>query len=859
MLKTKLSNGLTVLVEENHACRVASMQVWVGVGSADESEKEAGLAHVHEHMLFKGTDRRGLGEIAAEIEAAGGDINAYTSYDQTVYYVTIASREANVGLDILADAVQHSKFDPEELTKELEVVLEEVRRGKDTPSRVMSENLFREAFRVHTYGRPVIGYEDTIKAFDRPMILDFYRRWYRPGNMTLVVAGDVSAADVVARAERLFVDVRNDPIPAHVRPIEPVSPKLATVTGFQDVQESHLGLGWHGVPFKSQDAAALDILTVILGSGDSSRLYRTVKRDRKLVNDCYAYDYTPLDAGLVMVGANVHGDGIEAAFRAVLEETYRMKHEPPADAEIEKARTILLSEAIHQKETVQGIASRMGMFEFLGGDASFEETYLEHVKKAGRDEVRRVAERYLKTDALTVSALMPRALEGKLGAARVAELADDVESTLARTYAKRSFTLGPASVAKVTLQSGATLLVREDRAAPIVSVRAVGIGGLLAEDETNNGVSHLVGELLVRGTEELSAEQISEEVDAMAAGVGGVSGRNSLGMAGTFLAERFPRGLEILAQCLFSPSFPEEEIELEKKTQIEDIASRQDSLATVCFDQLARTLWTAHPYRLPTIGTKESVEGLDREKILAAYRSQLRPDRLTFAVVGAVDVADTIDRFERWVGNQKPHADAKEIVLPSLDPWPEAPRAVRVVRDKAQAHLALGFPGLSVTDERRFALEVLSSILAGQGGRLFLELRDKQSLAYSVTAASMEGLHPGYFAVYIGTAPEKVKVAEDGMLKELAKVLDGDVYDLELERAKRYLIGAHEIGLQRTSSRASSMAINERYGIGYDELLRYEASIQGVTKAQIRSVARDLIRLDRVVRSLVDVEPGASS
>ncbi|MBI4819791.1 MAG: insulinase family protein [Deltaproteobacteria bacterium] len=853
MLKTKLANGLTVVVEENHASKVASMQVWVRVGSADESEPEAGLAHVHEHMLFKGTDRRGVGEIAAEIEAAGGDINAYTSYDQTVYYVTIASREASVGLDILADAVQHSKFDPDELKKELEVVLEEVRRGKDTPARVMSENLFREAFRVHPYRRPVIGYEETIKAFDRNMILDFYRRWYRPANMTLVVTGDVKTDAILSQAEKLFVDTTSAPIPRHARALEPRANKLATVTAFQEVQESHLGFGWHGVAFQNRDAAALDVLSILLGSGDSSRLYRTVKRDKKLVNDCYAYDYTPLDPGLVMVGANVHGDQVEEAFRALLEETYRLRYEPPVDAEIEKARTILLSEAIHQKETVQGIAARIGMFEFLGGDASYEATYLDHVKQATREEVRRVAERYLRTESMTFSALMPKALEGRLSPERVAEIADDVEKSLEKTYAKRSFTLGAESVAKVTLGNGATLLVREDRAAPIVSVRAVAVGGLLAEDEKNNGVSHLVGELLVRGTQSMTAEQISEEIDAMAGGLGGISGKNSLGVAGTFLADRYARGLEIFMQCLFEPSFPAEEIELEKKTQIEDIASRQDSLSTVCFDQLAATLWSRHPYRMQNVGTKESVEALDRGAILAAYHSQLRPDRLTFAVVGAVDVSDTIDRFERLAGGRRPDPNAKQIVLPSLESQISAPRSARVAKEKSQAHLALGFPGLSMSDDRRFALEVLSSILAGQGGRLFLELRDKQSLAYSVTATSMEGLHPGYFAVYIGTAPEKVKVAEDGLIKELTKVLETDVDDVELERAKRYLIGAHEIGLQRTSARAATMAINECYGIGYDEFAKYAGAIESMTKKRVREVARDLIRLDRMVRSLVDV------
>src|SRR5215510_12143816 len=239
MLKTTLPNGLKVIVEENHASRVVAAQVWVRVGSADELPAEAGLAHVHEHMLFKGTTQRKVGEIAADVEGAGGDINAWTSFDQTVYHVTIASRELDVALDILSDAVQHSTFDADELGRELEVVLEELRRGNDTPSRVASEMLFETAYRAHPYRRPVIGYVESVKSFTRDGILAFYRRWYQPRNMCLVVTGDVKSDEVVEKAERLFEPSLNaGDLPNRTRTIEPVQSELRVVTKTQDIQET---------------------------------------------------------------------------------------------------------------------------------------------------------------------------------------------------------------------------------------------------------------------------------------------------------------------------------------------------------------------------------------------------------------------------------------------------------------------------------------------------------------------------------------------------------------------------------------------------------------------------------------------
>lgn len=852
MLETTLKNGLRVIVEENHASKVVAAQVWVRVGSADERPEEAGIAHVHEHMLFKGTERRKVGEIAADVEAAGGDINAWTSFDQTVYHVTIASRELPVALDILADAVQHSSFDADELGRELEVVLEELRRGNDTPSRVASEMLFRAAYESHPYFRPVIGYVDTVKSFTRSMIVDFYRRWYQPRNMCLVVVGDVSAEDVVARAERLFESDRNlGPRPEHVRPKEPSQPGLRSVVKAQDIQETHLGLAWHGTSLADEDTPAIDVLSIMLGTGESSRLFRRLKRERELVNDCYAYSYTPQDPGLLVVGAQIHGEKIEEAYAALLEETLRLRYEEPERAELEKAKTIILSDAVYQKETVQGVARKIGYFELVAGSVAFEDRYYAKVKEVTPEDVKRVARKYLRPDAFSVATLLPTAHEGQMQDAKVKAIARSVHEKLEAEHERPRFTLGALQVARTKLSNGATLLVREDRTVPIVSIRAAATGGLLAEGTQDNGISQLVGELICRGTEKYSAEQIIEETDAMAGGISGQAGRNSLGLRGEFLRESWERGFELFSSCLLEPAFPVAEIEKERKNQLEDIAARQDNLSAVAFDAFAKALYDQHPYGLPTQGTTESVRALTREQIVSTFHSQLAPDRLTISVVGAVDVDRTIKLIESRIGSRKRHADARAIVRPAAPVPPSGPRDHRLPKEKEQAHLVLGFLGVTMADERRYALEVMSSVLGGQSGRLFLELRDKQSLAYSVSAFSVDGLDPGYFAVYIGTSPDKVETAERGMRGELQKVLDSEVSPGELSRAQRYLIGAHEISLQRMSARAATMALNECYGFGYDAHAHYADRIAAVTAKQIREVAKEIIRFDRVVRSVV--------
>ncbi len=202
--KYVLGNGLTVVIRPNPSSPVVAVQAWVKAGSTTEAEARAGMSHILEHMAFKGTKRRGPGEIAREVEAVGGEINAYTSFDQTVYHITLSGRFLENALDILADTLGNSVFDPAELSRELEVILEEVRMNEDDPGRVVSKALFREAYKVHPYGRPVIGYVDTIRKTTREDLLAYFHANYVPGNMVLVIAGAVDPKTSRPLIERTF-------------------------------------------------------------------------------------------------------------------------------------------------------------------------------------------------------------------------------------------------------------------------------------------------------------------------------------------------------------------------------------------------------------------------------------------------------------------------------------------------------------------------------------------------------------------------------------------------------------------------------------------------------------------------------
>ena len=843
-----LESGLGLLLCESHAAPVAELQVWVRTGSADERPHEAGLAHFHEHMLFKGTARRGVGEVAGEIEGAGGRINAYTSFDVTVYHATVPSDATQVALDVLADAVQHPAFDPAEIDREIQVVLEEISRAEDSPPQVLGAAVFAEAYRVHPYRAPILGTRASVSGFDQARVRGFFERWYRPEHMVVVAVGDFDADALVAAVGEAFAGARPGGA-RRARPPEPPQAGLRSVVLARPFQRVGVELSWPSTPLAHPDAAALDLLAFVLGNGDSSRLVRGVQDRAGLVDRVDASCYTPLETGCFSVGIDTDAERAAEALAAVCAEIEELRSESVARAELEKARTNFLAAEHFERESVTGIAQKLGGFELLAGDWRAEERYLEAVRVATPEDLWRVARAHLDPERLTVGAVLPEADRASLDAARIAEAVRDGSQRARRRHAPPSRRSAAEPIRGYAIAEGAQLYVLPRRQVPIVSLRAAFHGGLLAEDEASAGLSAFTSSMWLRGTLGRSAEEFAREAESIAADVDAFSGRSSLGMTLEAPSEQLAAGLDLLTEALLEPAFDPEELARERRETVAAIERREDRLGARVHQLFAEHHFRRHPYRLPPLGHAETVAAFDAERVAAHHARLVRAPSLVIGVAGDVDpdrVAQALaTRLSGLAGG------------PGEPPWPaleDAPLEIRraeLVRARAQAHLVIGFRGLSVRDDDRFALEVISQLLAGQGGRLFLELRDRQGLAYSVSASSAEGLAPGTFSVYIATAPEKLDAARQGLLAELARVLDAAPPEAELARARRYLTGNFAIDEQRCAVHAAHLALDPLYGLAPDASRRYAERIAAIGKEEILRVARRIIRLDSYTEACI--------
>ncbi|MFY1826641.1 M16 family metallopeptidase [Myxococcus fulvus] len=862
-IRYALPNGLTVVFEEQHAAKVAAFQVWVKVGSADERPDQAGLAHLHEHMLFKGTERRGPGEIARDVEAHGGEINAWTSYDQTVYHIVIASQFARTGLDILGDAVRRSAFDAEELAREIEVVCEEIKRSQDTPSRRASRDLFSTAFQRHPYRLPVLGTAESVRSFSREKVLEFYHRYYTPKNMVLSVSGDLSEAELRGWVDEIFGGDWGRPFEGEVkRPEEPAPTGRRVLLRPDEVKEAWLHLTFPIPEAAHPDTPALDVLAMMVGQGEASRLTREVKRRHNLVNDIHAFAYTPQDPGLFSVSMTLQPGNCERALEEAAKALATMRATPVTADELSTAKALLEAEAVYQRETVQGVARKMGYFQSGMGSLEAEARYYEAVRALTPEHIQKAAEKYLRLDKAIVTALLPHGTE--FTEAQVNAVLDRVEKGPVAAPPERKASKvsagepslklgakakGPSDIIQETLPSGAKLVVRVEPAVPLFAVRAAFLGGLRYETPADNGLTTLLARSLTRGTPTRDAEEISQLADIYAGSMGGLSGRNSVNLRGEFLSRHFEAAFRLFSDSVLHPSFPEVEVARERSLMLQDILTREDKPSGLAFDLFNRTLFRTHPYRMPTLGEKESVEALSPEALRAYHERYMDPSQLVLTVVGDVKVDEVLALANEYFGKSRGKAAPAPRIL---EEGPlEGSREEKRVLAKAQSHLVMGFRGVRINDPERHALEALSGVLSGQGGRLFVELRDKRSMAYSVSSFGVEGIEPGYFAAYMGTSPEKVDAALEGIRAELRRVRDERIPEEELERAKQNLIGTHEIALQRNGARAGMMAMDTLYGLNLDNFLHYAEHIAAVTSDQVRDVARKVIDFDKSVLAVV--------
>ncbi|HSJ25510.1 MAG TPA: insulinase family protein [Longimicrobiales bacterium] len=880
----QLDNGLTVIVREDHRAPVVAVVTHVRAGYFDEPDHLVGISHVLEHMYFKGTARRPPGRIAQETKEAGGYLNAGTIYDRTSYYTVLPAAALEQALDIQADALQHSVIDEDELRRELQVIIQEAKRKLDNPDAFAQESLFASMFDMHRIRRWRIGTEDMLAGFTRDDVHGFYRRFYRAGNTTLVIAGDVAADTAFALAERYYGGMDGGSVEGDRGDEEPASHGMRYRELDGDIGQTLVEWGWRTPGTLHDDTPALDVLAVALGQGRASRLYRHV-RDAGLVSAISSYNYTPTVLGIFGIGAELKPDDTEAALQRTAAVLHDVAHEGLDAEEAARSRNVIEARMLRRMETMEGQANLLADWQALG-DWRLADDYLRRVLAVTPADLQRVARRYLDPDAGTLLLYRPASaapFASDVGMARQRVFGgapvgpDDAQSPADATPDGEPLRDGePVSGAGPTSQpaaagsrplprlepaqvedgvrfydlaaGGARLALKQRDGVPLVSVALYCRGGTVTETDGSRGLTGLMARTSMKGTRRRSGHQLAAATEALGASIGPGAGADLLDWSVSLPSRHFERGLDLLLEAALEPTFPGAEAERERKLALADLEQVRDDMQQYPLRLALSEAFAGHAYGTSLEALEEGLRSAELASLHDWHRQRVLQAAPHVFVVG--DVPDPDVAAALIAARLRDRLEAGRGFAPQTPGWNAGAERV-VERDKAQTAIALAFPGPPRNHPDVYPMQVLSSAISGLGGRLFEELRSRRSLAYAVSAMPLPRWLGGAYLAYIGTAPDREAEARAELTAELLRSATEPLPEDELERARRYMIGTWQIRQQTNSSQLGDLAGALLLGEGLAELREHEARIRAVDAAAVQQAARRWLREDQVVTGIV--------
>ena len=825
-----LPNGLTVLLKHDPSAAITSAQVWVKTGSIHEGGLlGAGLSHFLEHMLFKGTGRRAGRDISAVVQAHGGYINAYTTYDHTVYYIDLPAEHTAVAIDLLADAVLHSTLPAEEVTRERDVILREIDMGQDDPDHRLSEGLFAAAFREHPCRHPIIGHREVFAGVSRDDLLAYYQARYVPNNLVVVLVGAFDPVAVRETVRQHFGAVPRARLAPVVLPAEPRQQARREDHRFEDVQLTRAGLGWQIPGLTHPDAPALDLLATVLGCGDSSLLWQSLREQSRLVHTIDAQAWNPGTGGLFLISFTGEAAKREAAIAAIERKLAQWAVRGLTARLIAKALRQLVVGEINTRKTMSGQASRLGLAEVVVGDLDYSRNYFARLRALTPADLSLVLRTYLVPEALTVVSINPAAA----GAA---------------DRRPRAVAAPVPDFAETILGNGARLLLQRDPRLPNLHLRLLFQGGPMHEPAGGRGATQMLATLLTKDTRRHSAAEVARAIEEVGGSFVPFAGTNSFGLAMEVLPGDRDRALSLLADAVLAPAFRATAFATEREAQLAELQEDADDVVTFGRKRLRRLFFGDHPLAIDATGDEASLRAMTPGDLSALHRRLVVAGNAVLVAAGDFVPRQLTPALKRFLAR-----------LPGGGRPPPAPPAAGPAsagefvehQPRQQAVVFRAFPGPGVLTPDFPVSEVADELFSGMASRLFERVREELGLAYFVRAGRVVGLQTGMFYFFAGTSPQQAGAVLAEIAAEIARVQDGGVDGEELRRCQTRLKAGRRMSLQTNGARAMQAGLDVLYGLPLNDWKQYDARIDAVTPDDLRRFARERFQRERCTQLVV--------
>lgn len=847
-----LENGLKVLVLSRHYLPIVTVMLAYRVGGAHTWNGKTGIAHFLEHMMFKGTNKYPKGAIDLITQKLGGHNNAYTTCDYTCYYFMLAADRWQYALEIEADRMRNCLLSEKDFLSEKQVILEELATSQDSPIEFLDHEVEVMSFQRHPYRNPILGWREDIENLTLKELREFYENYYSPDNAVAIIVGDTTMRKVSHAVNKYFKDIPSRNVKRRNFTVEPAQRCQRRTEIISDVQLARFEFAFSTCQVGDKEDYALDIIDTILTTGKMSRLYRRLVTQEQLLQMVISINDSRRDAGLFRIVGEAHPGACEKTIEDVIfAELDKLKKRPVSPYELAKAKNIIISEFIGQRETNYELAEKIAQFEMM---SSYEEinTIIRKVESVTVEDIQETCQKYFNNHQATIGWSNPKKKKEFQGIKKQHPTLRGmrIPKTLGPVYGSgrpfKNTNILERPIHKKCLDNGLEILFMENHNLPNFSMTLHVKGGYLYENPKKAGVAHLMGRLLGEGTRKYSRYKLACTSEFLGAG---------FKTSSTFIETRgfvrdFSQICDITADIVQHPIFDAALLQTHKQKVITSLLSFEDNSSYQARKYFMKAVYKNHPYARSPYGTLETINAISCDDIIKMHKKYFVPNNTVIAIVGNMDKKTVFSQIDEHLG-QWQSRDINFNNLPSLKHRQKSTTKI-IPMDKQQVNVYWGHLGIKRSNPDYYTLLVLDHILGMGSGftdRLSKKVRDDLGLVYNIWASitSSAAIQPGTFCAFFATDPRNYKKAIDVIKDEIKSMQKGKITKEEINNAKAYLTGSFIFSFETNSYLADYLVSAYRLQLGFGYVRKFKANIEKVTRDDLVRVANQYLFPDKAI------------
>ncbi|HJM68592.1 MAG TPA: pitrilysin family protein [Candidatus Babeliales bacterium] len=863
IVKKVLSNGLTVLVHPNRQVPKVSTQLWYHVGSKDEQTGERGLAHLLEHMIFKGTEKLSESDINVITSKLSGSTNAFTSYDYTGYLFDMPSQHWQEAFKLFADCMINCTFKEDLLNSELKAVIQELKMYKDNYTSSLIEDMIGTIFADHPYHNPIIGYKQDLWNITREGLLKFYNKHYIPNNATLIVVGDVDPEVVFEEAQKEFGSIQ--PVLDYKREEFYYNKDLSakSITLYRDVSQP-FGAGCFVIPGAIEKKDFIfDVISWLLGAGRGSVLYKKLVDELDLITDIDAFSYDLFDQGLFFIDFQPKkAEDIPKIFAVIQDEIARLVQDGISDEDLERAIKKSESTYLSSMESNQKVAYALGRMFVATGDENYVFDYVEKDKDKVREQVESILKQYFNPMLLNTGIILPIEEDQRDKWEELQQISDELDTNVlagktrqtAVEEQKMAFSVHPKApkhfeypiYQEFTLDNGLEVLMYNNPGIPKIEMFLEMKAKHHYDPENQQGLGNFVSEMLEEGTKRHTAEQLAYEVESRGMTISTSPGYVTMGL----LSEDFSKALDILAEVLTEPAFDEKSIIQVRDRITADINNYWDSPSQFVGSLINKEIYKDHPYHKGLLGTLDTIKNFDRATLVDHYKKTITPNQARLVVVGDLSNIDVQKQVEQHLGKwQGP--EVADLDYCALDNISQHDINYPINRDQ----VVLSFAGLSVSrlhpdfDKLLLFEQIFSGgVLGSMSSRLFA-LREQTGLFYTITGSliARADKQPGISFVKTIVSLDRLAEAEKVIAETINKA-PLYIEDEEFSQARNALANSLVDNFATSRQIAQAFLFLKQYNLPKNYFDYRSEQLMGIEADEVRQAAMKVLNTNQMVK-----------